>query len=130
MEKLSTKNLMMPLLIASLMMLFNATVSHASTSYVVLNNYPADGKCEVGKNYDDGDFVYFCHKGCLEATYCIAFNDDGGTDVAMEVNEKIGYDGSATLRCEKSKSDDKLYQVLEDVASETIATSQDGVCPK
>jgi len=113
-----------------LIMLFSISISHASTSYVVLKNYPTDGKCEVGKDYDDGSFIYYCNKGCLEATYCIAYNEDGGTDVAMEVDERITYDLSTILRCEESKGDGKLYQVLEDVASETLATSKGSSCSK
>ena len=91
---------------------------------IIINN------CEVGKDYDDGSFIYYCNKGCLEATYCIAYNEDGGTDVAMEVDERITYDLSTILRCEESKGDGKLYQVLEDVASETLATSKGSSCSK
>ena len=130
MTKRFTSTLTKSLIAASLIALFGISISHASTSYVSLNNYPANGKCEAGKNYDDGEFVYFCNKGCLEATYCIALDEDKGGDMALEVDERITFDVSTTLRCEQDASSNRLYQVLEDVSSETLATSKGGFCPK
>jgi len=102
---------------------------YASTKYTVRNNFPADeATCTNGNSYDDGYFIYYCDNGTLKPTYCIADTDDDGDfvydyTVNFEVDERITYDMSSALRCEEDTSTGCLYQFIEEVTTEVVATS-------
>lgn len=115
--------------ILGLVFAVSITGAQASRAYKVLNNFPADeASCTNGTSYDDGYFVYYCDAGRLEPNYCIAWTDDDGDfvydySVYFEVDERITYDMSSALRCEQDPADGCIYQIIEEVTSEVVATS-------
>lgn len=104
--------------------------AHASRYYDVKDNYPTDGQCVPDNVYDDGSFIYICKtNGDLCPAYCIAETDDDGDyvydyTVHFEVGEVITYDMSSALRCELDPNNGQMYQFIEEVTTEVVATSK------
>jgi len=99
--------------------------ANASSTWNVKADYPdVPSSCTPGQVYDDGSFTYLCGDDhTLAATYCLVLSEDDGVTLALEVEERITYDQESTLRCYRDAKDNHLYQLLEDVTTETLSDS-------